>query len=253
MNKIITFLVAAFFISQFAAAQSYRSGDLININGVQAFVFYVDDSGEHGLAMSSPAVNAKMLKKMAKTMDPLQLSNIKVLDLESYEKAGMLKKKSKETIFTELIPLLSDEGEANANAIAAYCQKKGWELKEYFPWQYWASELGEGWFIPGDKELTLFANFYTGGLQDSKHGVSFISGAQARKVASNPQVQTMLISISAGNGLISSTAKSAEFGFRTLHRVQRTMPKPQYWFELLDNVKGSTKELDVNTCAVHKF
>lgn len=31
------------------------------------------------------------------------------------------------------------------------------------------------------------------------------------------------------------------------------MPKLTYWFELLDNLNGAYKELNVQTCAIHKF
>ena len=41
-------------------------GDYIEINGVPAFVFYLDQSKEHGLAMSIPALDAKGVKEVDK-------------------------------------------------------------------------------------------------------------------------------------------------------------------------------------------
>lgn len=108
-------------------------------------------------------------------------------------------------------------------------------------------------FIPGDYELTLFAQFYSGGIGKDYHmGISFLT-KRGKELSNNTRVQDALTSITSKGGLISSTAKYADCGFRTLHRIQKTMPKLTYWFELLDNLNGAYKELNVQTCAIHKF
>ena len=46
--------------------QAQKLGDYIEIDSVPAFIFYIDNTGKHGLAMSMPAVYSDMLKKIDK-------------------------------------------------------------------------------------------------------------------------------------------------------------------------------------------
>ena len=241
--------------------QAQKLGDYIEIDSVPAFIFYIDNTGKHGLAMSMPAVYSDMLKKIDKyvkkgLIDKRQAELSKkgnVIDIKNYEESGMLKPKNKQKLFENLIPKLTEKGEENAAIIEAYCKEQNILMQEHFPWEYWASQLGQGWFIPGDYELTLFAQFYSGGIGKDYHmGISFLT-KRGKELSNNTRVQDALTSITSKGGLISSTAKYADCGFRTLHRFQKTMPKLTYWFELLDNLNGAYKELNVQTCAIHKF
>lgn len=234
-------------------------GDYMEIGGVQAFVFYLDETGQHGLAMSMPALSPKQLKGIDKYMKKELMTETqaeffrngnKTLDLDAYKKAGMLKKKAKETLFGDLIPLLSGDGKNNALAIASYCQEKGLSMKDNFPWEYWASQLGDGWYIPGDNELEKFAVFFCGGLNKSNSISAVKWYNQYKHLSDDKRVQYYLGYIGM-IGLMSSTAKHAESGFRTLHKIS-TMNKS--WYELLDVLIGKDKEMSgVKTCAVHKF
>lgn len=52
MKKIIFALLSVCCIAAHAQYSNVSSGDIIDINGVKAIVFNVDDSGEHGTAMT---------------------------------------------------------------------------------------------------------------------------------------------------------------------------------------------------------
>lgn len=62
LNVIILGLMLIASISSF----SQKLGDYMEIGGVQAFVFYLDETGQHGLAMSMPALSPKQLKGIDK-------------------------------------------------------------------------------------------------------------------------------------------------------------------------------------------
>ena len=138
--------------------QAQKLGDYIEIDSVPAFIFYIDNTGKHGLAMSMPAVYSDMLKKIDKyvkkgLIDKRQAELSKkgnVIDIKNYEESGMLKPKNKQKLFENLIPKLTEKGEENAAIIEAYCKEQNILMQEHFPWEYWASQLGQGWFIPGD-------------------------------------------------------------------------------------------------------
>ncbi len=262
-------------------AQAQKLGDYMVIDGVPSFVFYVDETGEHGLAMSVPAVSKSVTSKDINTFlkhaerysgmkkDKWQEGEYDGLvewyqnessrfDKGSYSQALKENENFKEELFTELVPRLGEEGEANATAIKEYCEEKNISMQEMFPWEYWASQLGEGWFIPGDKEIQLYATYYCGGLnkENSMGGVHFVN--KRPKELSDSAIPRYIMFDIAYWGQISSTAKHANCGFRKLVRMEKSKPTPKYWFELLDKVtygngSDSNRELSVCTCAVHKF
>ena len=102
--------------------QAQKLGDYIEIDSVPAFIFYIDNTGKHGLAMSMPAVYSDMLKKIDKyvkkgLIDKRQAELSKkgnVIDIKNYEESGMLKPKNKQKLFENLIPKLTEKGEENA-------------------------------------------------------------------------------------------------------------------------------------------
>lgn len=243
------------------SVSAQQLGDYIEIGGMPAFVFYLDETGQHGLAMSMPALSPKQLKGidryvkkelMTETQAEYFRNGNKALNLDAYKKRGMLKKKAKEELFGGLITSLNGDGKNNASAIESYCQKKGLSMKDYFPWEYWASQLGDGWYIPGDNELEKFAVFFCGGLNKS-NGIGSVKWAtQYKHLSSDKRVQYFLGYIGL-IGLMSSTAKNADSGFRTLHKISTTIPS-RSWYELIDNLIGKDKEMvGVKTCAVHEF
>ena len=66
MKKLVS-LLFVFLFSQFSFAQAL--GDFMILDGVPCFVFYVDESGEHGMVMSFSAISAKKAKKVQKYME----------------------------------------------------------------------------------------------------------------------------------------------------------------------------------------
>lgn len=253
--NVILGLMLMICVSTFAQ----QLGDYIEIGGVPAFVFYLDETGQHGLAMSMPALSPKQLKGIDKYVKKELMTETQAeyfrngnmsLDLDTYKKAGLLKKRTKETLFGDLIPSLSGDGKNNASAIASYCQKNSLSMRDNFPWEYWASQLGDGWYIPGDNELEKFAVFFCGGLNKS-NGIGSVKWASQYKHLSNDKRVQYALGYIGMIGLMSSTAKHADSGFRTLHKVSTTNKS---WYELLDALIGKDKEMvGVKTCAVHDF
>lgn len=265
MKKFISIMALLLTVGIEASAQK-KLGDYIEIGGVPAFVFYLDQSGEHGLAMSFPVMTSQEKDKVNKRMAKIsKKANISAEELGAADEvlakhpllsqtltidSDILTKKAKKQLFQPLIGKLGDEGRENAKIIEAYCQENNIDMEHYFPWEYLAKQIGDGWFVPGDKELCLFAGFYLGGV-GKQYGISNVSFlTRGQSLSDNPIVQSQLIGI-VQFGLMSSTAKFPEFGFRTLHHVSNAL---KGWLDLLDNLKGDTKETaGVKTCFVHEF
>ena len=95
--------------------------------------FAVDNSGEHGMAIT-----------------------IKCLRGEN----AILSTKHKYLIKMPLTPDVED-GQANTQKIFDYVEKKGLSLS-LFPLHNWCKQLGEGWYIPSLNELKKFVNFWLG-------------------------------------------------------------------------------------------
>lgn len=265
MKKFISIIALLLTISIGASAQK-KLGDYIEIGGVPAFVFYLDQSGEHGLAMSFPVMTSQEKERVNKRMEKIaKKAQISAEELGAADEAlskhpllsqtltidsDILTKKAKKQLFQPLIGKLGDEGRENGKIIEEYCQENNIDMQRNFPWEYMAKQIGDGWFVPGDNELSLFADFYLGGLgkQYSVSNVSFLT--RGLSLSDNQVVQSQLVAI-VQFGLMSSTAKLPEFGFRTLHHISNVKSG---WFVLLDDLKGETKEtVGVKTCFVHEF
>lgn len=240
MKKLL-FLLCAITLSVYSNAQGL--GDYMEIDGVPGFVFYVDDSEEHGLVMSFPQMSKKKIDKYVKKgLIPKE----KAEKLCAIENKSRISKNEWKDIKSEIIKFLSDDGEQNQIAIIDYCNQKNIPLS-IFPMQEWAASLGDNWFIPGDKELTLFAEFYVGGLGRS-YGLGSTFYSRCKELSNDPLVQgeIMLICL---YGVYSSTIKHADCGFRSLRQQVVGFPKIINWFEIFDTWSGKAP----NTCAVHKF
>lgn len=225
-------------------------GDYIEIDGVPAFVFSLDQSGEHGLAMSVPAYDSKSVKKIDKLvkrglMTAEQATIFKNNPLGKFNSQGSSGKKSEE-LFTGLIDRLTDNGQINQEQIIAYCEENNISLQERFPMQYWAKNLGGGWFIPGDSELTEFAKFYFGGL-GKKHSLGIKFQYHAKDLCSNELIQESLFKM-VFYGLFSSSCHHANAGFRKL-RCETTQWAGKFWFEIFDYSTANNSMV----CAVHEL
>lgn len=123
--------------SQISYAQysNVSVGDIIDFEGSKGIVFQVDESGEHGTAMSITCLRGVSDswccdKKLAKAM-----------------------------------PLTSNEneGEINTKAVIDFANSKG--ALDKFPIYQWCVKLGVGWYVPSLKELEAFVNYWLGNEQ----------------------------------------------------------------------------------------
>lgn len=129
MKKILLTLVAMVASTLMLNAQTYKIGDLYDVNGVKGIVFRVDDSGQHGLIMSLDDCG------------------------DSWCVTKLNKKDTKhESIPTDTEAFDENDGAKNMEVIEKYVNETGisWD---YFPLMKWAKELGEGWYIPSKNEL----------------------------------------------------------------------------------------------------
>lgn len=250
-----------------------KLGDYMEIDGVPGFVFYLDETGEHGLVMSFYATTEKQMEKLKKSVlksskkmgvsIPSTVYSTKLI-IEKPEKEISFKDKKK--IYEKLQKTLSDAGEDNAIAISEYCQNENLSLKDYFPGHYWASQLGEGWFVPGENEIMKFAGFITGGI-GKENKLKGIGAFQKRfkELTNDFSVQSQLMMITF-QCLLSSSMKDSEHGFLGLVRYQSAGFSSAEWFEYTDNavvgkaamglakIKQSAENLQyTKIVAVHKF
>ena len=235
-------------------------GDYMEIDGVPGFVFSLDESGEHGLVMSFPELTEKKLKKFS---DFYGEAGTRLCIPGKDPKKVKVSSKDMKSYQDDLVTLLSDEGKQNKAIIADYCKEKNLDYT-IFKGQDFAAHLGEGWFIPGDKELTLFAEFFIGGLGED-HGLKGVKAFVNRhkELSNDPKVQFVLQQV-AFYGILSSTIKESKWGFRALTRYEKTLPLPKTWLELDEKIRINPnggvpiyKSIEdykyLNTCAVHEF
>ena len=71
-------------------------------------------------------------------------------------------KKEKMMHLKNLLSLNGMYGQENQDNIEQYCREQGLLIEDYFPEFYWATLLGEDWFIPGKAELELMGNSIIG-------------------------------------------------------------------------------------------
>ena len=259
MKKFISIIVLLLTVSIGALAQK-KLGDYIEIDGVPAFVFSLDGTGEHGLAMTIPKNNhafglGKYSKRMTKVIDKMseegKLSSEQVTHLKDYFNSSgtaIIFKKDKELkpLYTELVERLTNDGKANAEQVSLFCDEKGISMKDYFPTFFAAKELGEGWFLPGDNELEQLAVFYLGGLGKS-NGLGALKWDKQRKLKSdNELVQEALFWITSGR-LYSSSMHEPKAGFRKLAWAFIKLSAKNY-LDIYDRVPG-----DVDICFVYEF
>lgn len=240
-----------------------KLGDYMEIDGVPGFVFYLDETGEHGLVMSMWPIMAGWEKIQTKSLRKegiLTEEHMKKLSLPKEKKIKISNKEMKK-YYSDLSKLLGDDGEENRKIIEEYCNNNNLPLS-IFKGQAFAASLGEGWFIPGDNEVTKFAEFLLGGV-----GEKFLSTTEKIFTTLNVQYNNPLAKCTIGwmitgsqKGLLSSTIKH-DTGFRILSAVTKgSILKKEgvkIYLEIYDSTTNGTPILDahplVRTCAVHKF
>ena len=240
------FLLAPFYLSaQVEYVQEYDYGSIIPFisDGTAGSIFNLDDTREHGLVYytgrkyqakyieSKKEYAAKLNKKTKKLgMGDLDYSYMDkdILPQPTEE----ISEKDLKKIYKEIAPKLGDDGEQNMAEIVKFCEEKGISMQNYFPEHYWAKSLGEGWYIPGNKELELIAKLIIGGIGENYH----VKDAFA--------LIKRMTELSCGDlfspfgpdekGIKSSTMKDAKKGFYSLIALENSKKGYRKWLELQD-------------------
>lgn len=129
--------VLCYFVCGVAHAQyeDVHRGDIIEINGEKALVFYTDGEG-HGSAINLKAFRGK---KKAWGTDKKCISGVRTDN--------------------------SVDGLENTMAVYDYCKANNVSLS-MFPAFEWCKSLGEGWYIPSIKQMETFVNYWLGNTQE---------------------------------------------------------------------------------------
>ena len=165
------FLLCSTMFPLATSAQTYRVGEAFVKDGVPCIVINVDESGEHGLAMSLRPT-WKALKTAKKTGEykwfyhsrKLKGKEAKLIAecrAEYYNrfKSDTLRIRTS-GVSTAVRTVTSISGRENMKNVIDYCDDKGISMEMYFNEYYWAQNLGEGWFIPGAEELEMFIRIF---------------------------------------------------------------------------------------------
>ncbi len=140
MKKIMLSIIALVSSISMVQAQTYKIGDVYDKGGVKGVVFYVDDSGEHGLLVSPSGFKGN------KWCTKEQANNT----INCYDEK---------------------DGAVNMETIATYIKDNDASWDE-FPLFQWARSLGEGWYIPASDELKLLAKAINGGEEYSEKNIN---------------------------------------------------------------------------------
>lgn len=197
------FLLVAF-IALSTLVNAYEVGDWFfdPQTGIPSVVVFVDQTGAHGLIMSpaggystekSIARDIKNIKSHKKTYSKIDLRdekaimskyNIDITPVEGYKNqadelfdvvmewlpsmplmyASKINEKQEREMLRKVAPMMTGYGAQDQQMIIDYCEKNGVSLPLYFCSIDWALKLGDGWFIPGNYELELFASSISSGL-----------------------------------------------------------------------------------------
>jgi len=190
MKKLFIFLALFLVSASVCSAQKYVLGDFLELDGVPCFVLQVDDSGQHGLIMSMPALgrgnmiidfNEKVwVGQNAKKKDIANYHSqhpdwiCKSFDWQSKKGSTAEEKKIYAQTLADLEEYLGSDGEKNTQIITSYCEEHGYDIARFFPEIAWAKNLGEGWYVAGDDELDKFATFYAGGVNQKILGARWL-------------------------------------------------------------------------------
>ena len=135
MKKFLLSLLSVCWLTTHAQFNDVNIGDIIDINGIKAIVYEVDESGCHGTAMS---------------IDCLR---------------GVKDSWCNDSKLGNSLPSMLDEKDGQANTQAVLDFAKSRNVLGKFPVFEWCTKLGEGWYVPSLKELEAFVNFWLGNEQ----------------------------------------------------------------------------------------
>lgn len=172
-----TFMALLCLLALFTKAQAVEVGDAVIVDGYPALVIYVDASGEHGLYMTGTALTEEQFKGADEQANKYAEKYMKKQGIElpadmpvlkcampyiKYTEKMKVSGKMKKQIESDLLPKIGGQGEANQKTIQEFCAVNSFDLATFFPLEYWATQLGEGWYIPGAEEVFYFRQMITG-------------------------------------------------------------------------------------------
>lgn len=251
MKKIklfFLFLLAPFYLSaQVEYVQEYDYGSIMPFisDGTAGTIFYLDDTGEHGLVYyTGRKYQAKYIESKKEYAAKLNKKTKKLgmkgdLDYSYMDKDILpqpteeISEKDLKKIYKEIAPKLGDDGEQNMAEIVKFCEEKGISMQNYFPEHYWAKSLGEGWYIPGNKELELIAKLIIGGIGENYH-VKDVFALTKRMTELSCSGLFSPFEPPHEIGIKSSTMKDAKKGFYSLIAVKNSKKGYRKWLELQD-------------------
>lgn len=255
-KSLVLFCVGTFPI--LAVAQTtpeVRVGDFIDIDGWTSLVIQVDDNGQ-GLAMTRAVVcTPKGWDKLYKKGKISQATYEKAIymNYEPYKAAKNDKNNNRVANWSPVYKKMTESGEENKVTIATYCQENNIDMATVFPNHYWASRLGEGWFIPGDKELEILARMMCAGKfgKDEKMGpIDWINALRAY----GDETYKYLFDLSERIGSIcSSTVTKPEDGPHHMAFLRKGMLSKR-WAEIFSGFSGNMDSvLDCASIAMKRF
>ncbi|MBQ0049729.1 MAG: hypothetical protein KBT12_05800 [Bacteroidales bacterium] len=227
--------------------QAIEVGEYMEIDETPCVVIYVDETGEHGLVMSRATVSYEFATKEAKRLckegglnkaDIYDYVRMNAVDRTKYNKMKKYKPAYRQPLFDRLMPLLGERGEENQKAIVQFCNDNGLILQHEFPDIAWADGLGEGWFIPGDYELELYAQLYAGGMRE-EHAMPKAEYYNRYRQLTDGERAGAIMRAPALRGAHSSTCKYPQCGFRLMTRVERDVKD---WMQIFDQLAAGEEE-----------
>lgn len=139
MKKVLLILFMAALAVVASQAQTYKVGDVYDKGGVKGVVFYVDNTGEHGLIVHPTGFKGKWC--------------------------------TKEQVNNTINAFDDRDGANNMEAVARYIEDNDGSWDE-FPLFQWARNLGDGWYIPSLDELKLLSKAINGGDNYSEKNIN---------------------------------------------------------------------------------
>lgn len=189
MKKIAIVVCVIVYSLGLIAQQRYEIGDVVPQGTWNALVVYVDESGQHGLLMSPTAwrTGTFILKQAAKK------AGLSVEDFAAQLPLPLMPAGEGDTKIRKVQKAMLQNnlngvtGVENSQNIANYCEENGLPMETYFPEVYWASQLGDGWFIPGTAELELYAQTIAYGVGKKNYKGNYLH-ADKKRQALNQQI-----------------------------------------------------------------
>ncbi len=177
--------------------ETYSVGDIYVKDGLNTVVLSVDASGQHGIAMLlpeaidriayySPFIFRGTIMKKKWTEEEKERFKTERQEVGSkknkesiaknakffsdwVEENSIVQSKSQSEHREKIYSQMGEDGKQNMAVVERYCADNGVDMKEAFPEFAYAKSLGEGWFIPGNREAEYYADYIGFGLGREKN------------------------------------------------------------------------------------